>query len=271
MGRWLKSIFFVILLVGAAYLFGTLCKEVVRAYELILSPSSELLYLLLWFFLAWLAVAVTGGLVAALLRPTWLGILAFWGSGVVMLWSWQVDLSSGLLTAVYALAAAIYVVSLARELDQRVRFSVGPVGGGQGLLMMSLVLMACGGLYLGSAAHIERHGFSIPSSHLEMVMKQVEKQVEARVPPGEREKVLAELRQEFPRLLEEIFQRTVKPHEDLIPLALAASLFMTLVTVARLLAWVPTVILGIVFPLLAALGVTETVTESRDVQRVVIG
>ena len=53
-------------------------------------------------------------------------------------------------------------------------------------------------------------------------------------------------------------------------MAIAASLFMSLVTIIRLLAWVPTAFLSIIFPLLAALGMTEVVSETQEVQRLVI-
>jgi hypothetical protein len=140
--KWLKVTFFVLLLVGAGYFFGTVCRQIGQAYRLILSPSEELLSLLLWLLLALGAIAVIAGLVAALLRPVWVGIIAF--------------------------------------------------------------------------------------------------------------------------------ERTVKPYEQFIPLAIAASLFMPLITISRLLAWVPTMFLSIVFPVLKALGVTKVVSETREVQRLVI-
>ena len=43
-----------------------------------------------------------------------------------------------------------------------------------------------------------------------------------------------------------------------------------LLTITRLLAWVPTVFLSILFALPEALGVVNTVTETREVQRLVI-
>jgi len=48
MNKWLKVTFFVLLLVGAGYFFGTVCRQIGQAYSLILSPSEELLSLLLY-------------------------------------------------------------------------------------------------------------------------------------------------------------------------------------------------------------------------------
>ncbi len=138
------------------------------------------------------------------------------------------------------------------------------------MLLMVLTVVACGSLYLGSAAHIEREGFSIPESYVEVFMGQMEKQIELQVPAEMRQEAVATFRKEFRRTVDQFFQRTVKPYEKLIPLAIAASMFMTLATVTRLLAWLPAAILGALFPLLKALGVTDVVMETREVERLVL-
>lgn len=270
MSKWLKVAFLTALLMGAGYFFGTVCEQIGQAYELVLSPSREFLPLLLWFLLALGAVAVTAGLVAALLRPVWVGMIAFALSGLTTLLGWQVTVSSTILVLVYLLAASLYVMGVAREMNERIRFSVRPISAGQGMLLMGLVFLACGSLYLDYAAHIEREGFSIPESYIEMYMEQMEKRIEARVPAEERQEALAEFREEFRRSVDDFFERTVKPYERYIPLVLAAGLFTLLVTITRLLAWVPTIVLSVVFPLLAALGITNVVSETREVQRLVI-
>jgi hypothetical protein len=275
MSKWLKMTFLVAPLLGAGYFFGTVCKQVGQAYELILFPSQKLLTLLLWFLLALGALAVTGGLVAALVRPVWLGIIAFALSGLTMLLDWQVTVGSGVLVLVYLLAASLYAVGVARELNQRIRFSVRPVSGGQGVLLIALVLVACGSLCLGYAAHIEREGFSMPEPYIEMFVEQMEKRLVASMPEEERQEPefethLAEWREGARRNVKEFFGRTVKPYERFIPSIVAASLFMPLATITRLLAWVPTIVLIVIFLLLKALGMTEVVSETREVQRLVI-
>ena len=271
MGKWLKVTFFAALLVAAGYFFGTICWHVGRAYELILYPSGQLLNLLLWFLLALGILAAIAGLVAALLRPVWIGIVAFALSGLAMLLGWQMTLESGILILVYLLAASVYAVGVARELNQRIRFSVRSIGEGQGMLLMALILVACGSLYVSYAAHIEREGFSVPESYVEMLREQIEKQIEARVPAEQREEMVAGFREEFQSATDGFFESTVKPYEQFIPLAIAAGLFTSLVTITRLLAWVPTVLLSIVFPLLKVLRVTKVVSETREVQTLTIG
>jgi hypothetical protein len=103
-----------------------------------------------------------------------------------------------------------------------------------------------------------------------MFMEQMEKQIVSRAPEAEREEMIAEFREEFRHTVDEFFEQTVKPHEKLIPLGVAAGIFTPLVTVTRLLSWVPTMILNLVFYLLTALGVIKVVCETQEVQRLVI-
>ena len=68
MEKELKIAVFAVLLIAASYFFGDVCERIGQGYELILSPSREILGLALRFFLAMGAVAITAGLVAALVR-----------------------------------------------------------------------------------------------------------------------------------------------------------------------------------------------------------
>lgn len=270
MSKWLKIAFFAALLIGAGYFFGRICRQFGRAYELMLIPSRELLSLLLRFLLAVGVLTVSAGLVAALLRPIWVGFIAFALSGLAILLGWQVTVVSSVLILVYLLAAFLYTAQVVRELSERIRFSVHPIGAGQSMLLIALILVACGSLYLGYAAYIDREGFSLPEYYTETLIEQIETQIEARVPAEERQKAIAEFREGFQRAVDEFFEHTVKPYERLVPLGVAASIFMSLVTLTRLLAWVPTMVLSLVFPLLTTLGVTEVVGEMQEVQRLVL-
>ena len=269
--KWLKFTFFTILLIGTGYFFGTICRQIGKAYDLILSPSGELLYLLLWLLVALGGLMVAAGLVAALLRPLWIGIIAFILSGLaILLGWWQVTIGNGILILMYLLVAFFYTFVVVRELNERIRFSVRPISEGQNILLMVLILVICGSLYFGCAAHIEQEGFTPPQFYIKMFMEQMEKQIEARVPANERQEVITQFRKEFQRTVDEFFESTVKPYEKYIPLAIIAVLFMPLVTVTRLLVWVPTLLMSIIFSLLKAMGAVKLISETREVQRLVI-
>jgi len=270
MTKWVKTAFLAGLLMGAGYFFGVICKEIGQSYALVLSPSKELLRPLLRFLLALCGMATTAGLVAALLRPLWIGIVAIVLSALTMLLGWQVTPESGILVSLYFVAGYLYVVSVARELNERIRFSVRPVSQGQGMLVMALVLVVCGSIHLSYAEYIEREGFTIPEAYVEMMMEQMEKQVTARVPESERQQAVAQFRQEFRRMIDDFFERTIKPYERFIPLAIAIGLFTPLTTITRLLAWVPALIMNLLFVLLTEIGVTEVVSETKSVERLII-
>ena len=270
MGKWLKTAFLAGLLIGAGYYFGVICREITQAYDLILIPSRESLHIAVRFLLAIAAIVVAAGPVAALVRPVWVGMIAFALSGLTILLGWEVAVASGLLVLVYLLAASAYAMGVARELNERISFSVHAISHNQGILLMALVLVACGSLYLGSAADVEREGFSIPRPYLELFMEQMEKRIEAQVPEGERQQAVAKFREEFWRMVDEFSERNLKPYERFIPVVIAMGLFFSLLTITRLLVSVPTALLGVIFPLLTSLGMTRVVTDTMDVQRLVL-
>jgi hypothetical protein len=264
-------------LIGAGYPFGTVCQQIGQAYELIFPPSLRILTLLLRFLLAMGAVAVTAGLVAALVRPVWAAVIAFALSGLTMLLGCQITVGGGILVLVYVLAASLYAVGVARELNLRIRFSVArPIGGGQGVLLIALVLVACGSLYSGFAAHIEEEGLSpYLDPIVEMLVDQWERQFLAAVPEDQRqapefETNLAGLREEARHKMVEMFEHTAKPYEPLIPLVVAAGVFILLANITPLVSWVSIIVLSIVFLLLKVLGVVEMVSETQEVHRLII-
>jgi hypothetical protein len=270
MSKWLKTALFEILMIGAGFFFGTICKQIENIYTLLLTPSWELLFRLLWFLLGAGIVAVCSGLVAVLVRPVWVGFIGFTSSGVAILLGWQVTSVSAILVTLYLLASCVYAVGVARELNMRIRFSVQAINSGQRILLTALVFVACGSLYSGYATFIQQQGFSLPDVYIEVLTEQLEKQIEARVPEEDRAQVLAGFRDGFQRIIDESLENKVKPYEELIPLGVAAGLFMPLVTITNLLAWVPTVVLDVIFHLLTVVGVTKVIKETQEVERLVI-
>jgi len=277
MSRIIRIVILAGLLVAASYLLGTICRRVQWGYELIFAPSLELGMLLLWCLAGAGAVAVASGLAAALVRPLWASALAFLLASLALLLGWEVRRGTGLLALLYFLALLLYAVGTARALEERVRFSVRAVSDGLSLLLTVLVLIACGGIYFGYATKVEAEGFSIPSTlketFVEMIMQRLSAQMEAQeeLKPEEREKQLAEIREQMERMWLGEAESRLKPYERFIPAALALGLFWTLRTLLAFLAWVPALVLRGLFPLLRLLRVTKVVRETREVERLVMG
>ncbi len=333
MHRELKSAVFAALLIAASYYFGSVCERAGQGYEFILSPSKEIVGLALQLFLAMGAVTVTAGLVAALVRPLWACFLIFALSALAMLLGWELNVTSGVLAAVYLIASLFYAHGIAEELKDRLSFSVGPIWHSQRILLVALVIVACGSFYFGYAAEIERAGFSIPPYLVEIVMERIgeevskllpetageeaiaqfreqlegtlqemakevsrflpehvrevamaqfrdqltralddmEKEASERVQAADREAIVAKFRDQLGRALAELVENAVRPYQRWIPLVLAINLFMFLLTVTTLLSWVPILALMVIFPLLAVLGVTKVVAETRLVRKLTLG
>lgn len=275
-GRIVKIIFLVLLLIAASWFFGIWCGRFGQAYILFFQPGKEMLKLGLWLLLAMVVMAVTAGLVAALLKPLWVAVVAFALSALAMILGWQVGIRPALLGLLYFIICLLYARGVTKELDERLRFSVEPVSRGLSLLFMALALVACGSLYLGYAAHIEKEGFTFPPTFKEMMAKMtimpMREAVEAQadLTPQEKERALAEMEEGFEEMWMGPLEEMIEPYERLIPVAVAVSVFMTLQTILSLLSWIPGLILAIIFPLLQITGMTKVVRETREVERVVI-
>ncbi|MFQ5885803.1 MAG: hypothetical protein ACE5II_01060 [Anaerolineae bacterium] len=275
-GRIAKMIFLAILLIAASWFFGIWCGRFSQAYAFFFQPGREILKLVLWLLLAIVAVAVTAGLVAALLRPLWVAVVAFALSALAMVLGWGVGIGPASFGLLYFIASLLYTRGVAGELNERLKFSVEPVSRGLSLLFMALALVACGSLYLGYAAHIEKEGFTLPPAFKEMMTKMtitpVREAIEARtdITPQEKETILKEMEEGFEEMWMGPLEEMIKPYERLIPVAVAVSAFMTLQTILGLLSWIPGLILAMIFPLLQITGMTKVVTETREVERLVI-
>ena len=209
MYRELKSAVFAVLLIAASYYFGDVCERIGQGYDLILLPSEGILGLALWFFLAMGAVVITAGLVAALVRPLWACFVVFGLSAVAMLLGWGLKASGGILAGVYFIASLIYVERIARELNDRLRFSVRPISQSQRILISTLLIVACGSFYFGYAAEIDREGFSIPPALVEMVADKVENEAIKLLPEDWGEAAMARFRDQVEQVLLDELEKEV--------------------------------------------------------------
>jgi len=84
--------------------------------------------------------------------------------------------------------------------------------------------------------------------------------------PEQKEQVITE----FEQLFEQQIEDALKPYQTLIPAAIAFILLGILTTIVRLFSWFPALILKGIFALLTASHVASTVTETREVERLII-
>ena len=269
--RTIKTLIFGALLVGAGCFLGLVLRWIGDAHEALIPPSWDALYLGIWFLAAVVAVAVTGGLVAVLLRPFWVAVIAFAVSALALFLTWQISAVSIIVAAVYFLAGLLYLVGARSELGNRIRFSVWHLMRAQAVLLVVLTAIACASLYFGYAAEIEREGFSLPEDAITWSVDAAGEVLDRIVPEGtlspeERQQILDQLR----ATLEGEAGSAIQPYAVYIPIGLAVIVFVVLVPVMFLLSWIPILILSPLLFILTRSGVVKKVTETVEVTRLSI-
>ena len=266
--KLVKIVVLAVLLVAASCYLGNISRQIGQLGDAIFVFTIDTLYPFLWLLLAVVLVAIAAGLLAALVRPLWICVIAFALASLAVLLFWGFHLIAILLSLLYLLAGILYSRGVAKGLNDRIRFSVRPIQDNQTALAIVLVIAACALFYSGYAAQIEREGFTVPAGVIDAVAAITEDQIES-IPdltPQEREELSAELRQQVEQQLED----TIQPYRKLIPIVVALILLGLLTTIVWLFSWFPTLILKGVFAILTASHVVSVVTETREVERLII-
>jgi hypothetical protein len=248
-----------------------MCNRMAVAHELLWPPLRPLLRQLVLLWISMLAMSAAAGMVAVLFEPLWAACLAFALSGVALLSGWGWALPHVALTLLYVLSGVLFATLTQRDLQQRVRFSVRPVGENWRVVMVVLLMMAVASFYLGFAQQVRREGFSLPDQQVDEIATEVAGEVVDATPLSRLEVIRDEGVRQVKRVLRDLLERQLKKVEHHIPPFSAMVLFVLMFVVLSLLWWVPIVILAILFPLLTALGVARRAVETIEVQRLVIG
>jgi hypothetical protein len=266
MRKWLKTIFFSLFLFAATFFFGMACGRIQESCAFVLQFSLDFIKPFLLALVAMGVVAVAAGLVAALIRPVGLAGLIFFLSGLTMFLGWRGPVERALPVLVYVVAAPFFTSNVARELDERVHFSVTAIGRSQGLLLASLAIVACGSLFFSCHTYIEREGFTIPEAYLDIFMGPMGDQIQSSNPEGMGGQSAEEFEQQSRQMLEQM----VRPFEKFVPLVIALGILFPLISISNILGFVPVSVLEFVFYLLGVLKVTKVIIEGREVERLVI-
>jgi len=266
--KLVKTIIFVVLLVAASSYLGNIGRQIEQLGDAIFVFSMDTLYPFIWLLLALVLVAITAGLVAALIRPLWICFIAFALASLAVLFIWGLNLIGIVLAVLYLLAGLLYSRGVANGLNERINFSVHPIKDNATILVMVLVIAACALFYSGYAAQIEREGFTTPPFVIDMAMGIAEGQIETSpgLTPQEKELAIAEFRQQFEQQMED----AIKPYQKFIPAGVALILLGLLATIVGLFSWLPALILKGIFAILTACHATSVVTEMQEVKRLTI-
>lgn len=267
--KTVKMVIFGALLAGAGCFLGLVLRWAGDGHESLIPFLWDALYLMFWFLGAVVAVAVTGGLVAVLLRPFWVAAIAFAVSALAMFLTWEISAVSIILAVIYFGVGLLFTLGVRREIGDRIRFSVWHLVRSQIILFVVLIAIACTSLYFGYAAEVEREGFSIPDDAVDWVVEVMDEHIlgtvvpEGILSPEQKQDILDEIRE----FLEGEAESEIEPYERYIPMGLAAIVFMILMPVTYIIFWIPILILWFLFFILTRSGVVKKVTETVEVTR----
>ena len=270
MGRSTKRALLAFPLVVVAYYVGLVCARLGRSYDLVLLPSVDLLWLLIQLVSALWLLSVAAGVAATLVRPVRAAIVAFALSGLAILAGLGWSGVGGAAVLLYVVAGCAYARRVSRDLAERTTFASRPISEAQTVLMVALVLLASTSAYVGFAARIEAEGFSIPSTYKEGIVARLEAAVEEYLPKLVRDLAIDVIREGIAFAVDKVLVGAVEPIQESIPLVVAVALFMPLLAVTRVLAWVPALALRAVFAALKSLRVVRVVRATREVERLVV-
>jgi hypothetical protein len=271
-----KIVVLVLLLIPAGAFFGMACQNINQQYELLMALDKAVVRSFAQLLLAVAAVAVIGGLVAALVRPVWICIVGFALSALAVFLAWELSLASAVSAVIYFLVGALYSRGVAEALDHRLSFSVEAISGSQSTLLAGLAIAASVSLYFGYAAQVGEQGFEFPPAMRDAItefsMVPMRAQIEARtdLTSAEKEAAAAQMREGFDGWMASM-EEMIEPYERFVPIGVAFMLFQFLAVINALFFWVPIVILAVLFPILTAVGVVKKTTETREVERLGLG
>jgi hypothetical protein len=270
MSRSLKMSLLGLPLIPAGYCAGLVCRRLGQEYYSILFPSQDLLWLLPQLLASFWFVAVAAGVASALVRPVWAAMLAFIISGLAVLAGVGWSPVAGAAVLLYVLTGCSYALRVARDLAERTSFSSRAVSDVQTGLVVAMAVLVSSSLYVGFAARIEAEGFSIPSEYVEAISARLGSAVEEHLPGLVRDLTMGAIRDGIAFAVDNVLVGAISALEEWIPLIVAVVVFAPLVTITRLLAWVPSVALRAAFAGLKSLRVVRVVRATREVERLIV-
>ena len=267
-----QMVVFGALLAGAGGFFGLVLRWADSGWEYLMPPTWDAFYLGIWFIGAVLAVAVTGGLVAVLLRPFWVAAVAFAVSALAMFFTWDISMIGIIVAVIYLLMGLLYVLAVRGEIENRIKFSVWHLMRPQIILLMLLTAFACTSIYFGYAEEIDKNGFTFSEETTDWIVNVTDEHIMDKMfPEGtlsdmERQDALDELRD----YLEDDVKSDMEPYEDYTPVGLAAIVFGIMLPITLLLSWIPILILSLVFIPLIRFGAVKKSAKAVEVIRLSI-
>lgn len=269
---WGKKTTLLLLLIGVHAIFGIACRRVLIYSLSILSIWSPVLLTLIWVFIPLFLVMVVKGWVVCLVRPYRTVVLGFGLSAFVMMIVWGLNSFILLSVIIYWLIGCYYAYFAVRSLDNSIRFSLRPVVRGQSLLAFAGILMMGISFAIAYYESMIQSGATIPPAIKQALTEASMQSFENRLDvQAENDKIIAlqEGRQELDMLWSSL-ERTMEPYSSLVPFAAGTAVTVVLYVVFVCLAWIPAILLEVLFPVLSKLKLICISSEMKQVQRFIL-
>ncbi len=268
--KWLKYSVFIVIHLATSYFLGRMCNQLSLSYELILSPSKELLEKLVFLLISLGGVIISAGIVSLLMKPLWAAIIAFLLSSMSIIFGWQqFTITVGIILFFYFVICCYAAHCVHAEQEERIRFSIKPFKDSLSLFSIALLIVACGSIFIGSKDAIDKNGFEIPTSYFEIFMDPLKEQALSQVPTNERSQVEEEFEEQMQGMIDG-FTEKIKPIEKYIPLIIGAMFLTPLLAINQILSSIWLLVLQGVIKVFIAVGIIKIATETRDVEKAII-
>lgn len=271
----LKTAIFVAFLTVAGAMLGVACSQVYRQYEVFFLLGPEALNLAIWVLGAMGLVIMAAGLVVALVRPFRVIVAGFVLSGLAMLLAWEISILPEVLGLLYVAQATMYARFVVGELNNRINFSTRPLREGQATLQLALILLVSISFASGYREDAKSQGFIVPPAFKGITREMIASRLVIpevglrELSPEEKAAALEQIEQMTEKLWVDI-EKMLQPYAEFIPIGLALMLIWMLETLLGFVSWIPSLLLGGIFPLLRLLRVARVVTETRETRQLTL-
>jgi hypothetical protein len=251
----------------AGFFFGHVSLQCSQIFNLAVNSPRELIGISIMFFIALAILLVCAGLAVVLVRPLFAGILCFGVSAIAILLVWGFSTANLLFAGIYWLLSIFYYFDSLEEIEQRIHFSIKPLIDKQNVFLAGLLIILAVNVFRGADAYLVKNEFHVPKQFVQAISSQVIKNAKSQLPADTQVQSDKVLTDEVSDKLSNVVDDQIKPFKQYIPLILALGVFFLISTVARVLLWLPMVLVRTILSVLIWGGLVKVVNRQVEIER----
>lgn len=255
--------------------FAYVCREVVNDYLMVLIPNAKTILWLIRLCVATLLLSTAIGIVAVLVRPVWIAMIAYVVAAIIYALITDGGSVTTLIVAlVFSIFSLTYLRFVFRQLENQVNFSTHPLSDMKFLLFSLLALLVTVTFGLGYSVDAARRSYVIPpeirAPTLDFVMSQAKTTVDKqKISAAQKKEALASTRNKIESTLNDL-EKQAQPTKKWIPIIIDVTLFFIVQIVFILLGFISLVVLQLVFFLLKLTHFAHLNVEKREIKHLTI-